>query len=46
MIERIPALHRIGEPMDVAGAVLFLVSPSATLISGHTLVVDGGWAVR
>ncbi|MFC4115595.1 SDR family NAD(P)-dependent oxidoreductase [Nonomuraea zeae] len=46
VIERIAALHRIGEPMDVAGAVLFLASPAASLITGHTLVVDGGWTVR
>ncbi|MGR6923883.1 SDR family NAD(P)-dependent oxidoreductase [[Actinomadura] parvosata] len=46
VIERIAALHRIGEPMDVAGAVLFLASPAAALITGHTLVIDGGWTVR
>ncbi|MGN9836720.1 SDR family NAD(P)-dependent oxidoreductase [Nonomuraea sp. H19] len=46
VVERIAALHRIGEPMDVAGAVLFLVSPAASLVTGHTLVVDGGWTVR
>lgn len=46
VIERIAALHRIGDPMDVAGAVLFLVSPAASLITGHTLVVDGGWTIR
>ncbi|GAA2210653.1 D-threitol dehydrogenase [Nonomuraea monospora] len=46
VIERIAALHRIGEPMDVAGAVLFLASPAASLITGHTLVIDGGWTVR
>jgi NAD(P)-dependent dehydrogenase (short-subunit alcohol dehydrogenase family) len=44
--ERIAALHRIGEPMDVAGAVVFLASPAATLISGATLLVDGGWTAR
>ena len=43
VIERIAALHRIGEPMDVAGAVVFLASPAASLIAGHTLVIDGGW---
>ena len=32
VIERIAALHRIGEPMDVAGAVVFLASPAASLI--------------
>jgi hypothetical protein len=41
--ERIAALHRIGEPMDVAGAVVFLASPAADLITGTTLLVDGGW---
>jgi NAD(P)-dependent dehydrogenase (short-subunit alcohol dehydrogenase family) len=46
VVERIAALHRIGAPMDVAGAVLFLVSPAASLVTGHTLVVDGGWTIR
>jgi NAD(P)-dependent dehydrogenase (short-subunit alcohol dehydrogenase family) len=46
VIERIAALHRIGEPMDVAGAVVFLASPAASLITGHTLVIDGGWTAR
>jgi NAD(P)-dependent dehydrogenase (short-subunit alcohol dehydrogenase family) len=44
--ERIAALHRIGEPMDVAGAVVFLASPAASLITGHTLLIDGGWTAR
>jgi NAD(P)-dependent dehydrogenase (short-subunit alcohol dehydrogenase family) len=44
--ERIAALHRIGEPDDVAGAVVFLCSPAASLITGETLVIDGGWTVR
>jgi NAD(P)-dependent dehydrogenase (short-subunit alcohol dehydrogenase family) len=43
VIERVAALHRIGEPMDVAGAVVFLASPAASLITGHTLLIDGGW---
>jgi NAD(P)-dependent dehydrogenase (short-subunit alcohol dehydrogenase family) len=36
-------LGRIGEPKDVANAVLFLASPAASLITGTTLMVDGGW---
>ena len=43
-LARIP-LGRIGEPMDVAGAVVFLASPAASLITGTTLRVDGGWCV-
>jgi NAD(P)-dependent dehydrogenase (short-subunit alcohol dehydrogenase family) len=46
VVERIAALHRIGQPMDVAGAVVFLASPAAALITGHTLVIDGGWTAR
>jgi len=45
-IERIAGLHRIGEPMDVAGAVVFLASPAASLITGHTILIDGGWTAR
>lgn len=44
--ERIAALHRIGEPDEVAGAVVFLCSPAASLITGETLVIDGGWTAR
>jgi NAD(P)-dependent dehydrogenase (short-subunit alcohol dehydrogenase family) len=35
-------LERLGDPFDVADAVLFLVSPAARWISGANLVVDGG----
>jgi NAD(P)-dependent dehydrogenase (short-subunit alcohol dehydrogenase family) len=44
--ERIAALHRIGDPMDVAGGVVFLASPAASLITGVTLLIDGGWTAR
>jgi 3-oxoacyl-[acyl-carrier protein] reductase len=40
-IARIP-LQRLGTPADMAGAALFLASPLASYIAGHTLVVDGG----
>lgn len=46
VLERIAALHRIGKPMDVAGSVVFLASPAAALITGHTVVIDGGWTAR
>ncbi len=45
-LERIAALHRIGEPMDVAGSVVFLASDAASLITGHTILIDGGWTAR
>lgn len=46
VLERIAALHRIGEPMEVAGAVVFLASPAASLITGDTILIDGGWTAR
>src|SRR5262245_48483818 len=44
--ERIAGLHRIGEPMAVAGALACLASPASSLITGTTLMVDGGWTAR
>ncbi len=46
VVERIAGLHRIGEPMDVAGAVVFLASPAASLVTGETILIDGGWTAR
>jgi NAD(P)-dependent dehydrogenase (short-subunit alcohol dehydrogenase family) len=40
------ALGRIGEPMEVAGAVVYLASPAASLVTGTTLLIDGGWTAR
>lgn len=42
LISRIP-IGRVGQPEDVTGAVVFLASPAAEMITGHTLLVDGGW---
>jgi NAD(P)-dependent dehydrogenase (short-subunit alcohol dehydrogenase family) len=46
VVERIAALHRVGKPVDVAGSVVFLASPAASLITGHTMIIDGGWTAR
>jgi NAD(P)-dependent dehydrogenase (short-subunit alcohol dehydrogenase family) len=46
VIDRIAALHRIGKPREVADAVVFLASDAASMITGHTLMIDGGWTAR
>lgn len=46
VIDRVAALHRIGEPMEVAGAIVFLASQAASLITGQTILIDGGWTSR
>lgn len=38
-------LGRIGETKDVVGAVVFLASPAASLVTGLNLLVDGGWSI-
>lgn len=43
--KRIP-LGRIGNPDDVAGPVVFLASEAASLITGATLMIDGGWTLQ
>jgi len=42
VLAKIP-LGRIGTPADVAGAALFLLSDASALITGTSLLVDGGW---
>jgi NAD(P)-dependent dehydrogenase (short-subunit alcohol dehydrogenase family) len=42
LLSRIPA-GRFGEPEDIVGAVAFLAGDAAKMITGHTLLVDGGY---
>ncbi len=45
VVERIP-LGRIGSMEEVVGAIVFLASPAASLITGASLLVDGGWTAQ
>jgi NAD(P)-dependent dehydrogenase (short-subunit alcohol dehydrogenase family) len=42
VLRRIP-MGRVGETSEVTGPVLFLSSDAASLVTGHILLVDGGW---
>lgn len=45
ILARIPAA-RWGSPEDLAGAAVYLASPASNYVTGHVLVVDGGWMAR
>jgi len=45
VLDSIP-LGRIGDVAEVAAPVVFLASPAASLITGATLMVDGGWTIH
>lgn len=45
MIQRLYPLGRLGEPEDVARAILFLVSPMSSWITGQVLSVNGGYLI-
>ena len=42
---RIPS-GKVGKPEDVAAAVVFAASPAASLLTGTSLVIDGGWTAQ
>lgn len=45
VIDKIP-LGRIGQVSDVANAVVFLASDAASMITGSSIMVDGGWTAH
>lgn len=44
LIDRTP-IHRLAEPYEIARAVLYLASSDITYITGHTLMIDGGYTI-
>ena len=45
VMNRIP-LKRLASIDDVVDAALYLASPDARMITGHSLLVDGGWTAQ
>jgi len=37
---------RVGTPEEIAGAVVWLCSDSASFVTGHSMVIDGGWLAQ
>lgn len=44
--ESMEPIGRMGEPDEVASAVIYLCSDEASFITGHSMVVDGGWVAQ
>jgi NAD(P)-dependent dehydrogenase (short-subunit alcohol dehydrogenase family) len=45
VLKRLP-IGRVGTITDVAGAVIYLASPAAAMVTGVVLLVDGGWTAQ
>ncbi|MFT3964272.1 MAG: SDR family oxidoreductase [Sphingobium sp.] len=46
MVQRNIPLGHVGRVEDVAAAALYLASPGARMVTGHSLLVDGGWTAQ
>jgi len=45
-IKGMTPLGRLAKPQDIVGAIVFLCSPCASMVTGHTLAVDGGFLAQ
>ncbi len=45
-VHRMIPMQKIGQLEDVANAVLYLASPASAMVTGHSLLVDGGWTAQ
>jgi NAD(P)-dependent dehydrogenase (short-subunit alcohol dehydrogenase family) len=45
VLDRIP-LGRVGTAAEVAAACVFLLSPAASMVTGSSLLADGGWTAQ
>jgi NAD(P)-dependent dehydrogenase (short-subunit alcohol dehydrogenase family) len=46
LVEQRTPIGRFGEPEELAGGILFLASPASSMVTGHTLAIDGGWLAK
>jgi NAD(P)-dependent dehydrogenase (short-subunit alcohol dehydrogenase family) len=45
VLTKIP-LGRIAKPADITGAVIYLASEASNMVTGHGLLIDGGWTAQ
>ncbi|NNC37227.1 MAG: SDR family oxidoreductase [Acidimicrobiales bacterium] len=45
-VKQMIPIGKVGQPEDVAAAVLYLCSDGANMVTGHSLLVDGGWTAQ
>ncbi|MEL6378735.1 MAG: glucose 1-dehydrogenase [Pseudomonadota bacterium] len=45
-VERMIPMQKMGQPSDVANAVVYLASGASAMVTGHSLLIDGGWTAQ
>jgi len=46
LVEDRTPMGRFGEPEELAGGILYLASQASSMVTGHTLAIDGGWLAQ